>query len=242
MSTSLNGVKDETTPRGKWSFDGEVTKAFDDMLERSIPQYGVMRQTCFDVGCAFVQPKTDIVDLGCSKGEAMRQFVDKYGAHNRFVGIEISNPMAEAARRAFSGYINQGIVSIREDDLRRMYPSVRASLTLAVLFIQFTPIEYRSQILRRIWQTTVDGGALVLVEKVVSETASVDDLMTKVYYDLKVANGYSLDQIQRKRMALEGVLVPLSAQENEARLKKAGFSTVECFWRWMNFAGWIAVK
>jgi len=29
---------------------------------------------------------------------------------------------------------------------------------------------------------------------------------------------------------------------NEAILKGAGFTTVDCFWRWMNFGGWIAIK
>jgi tRNA (cmo5U34)-methyltransferase len=43
-------------------------------------------------------------------------------------------------------------------------------------------------------------------------------------------------------LALEGVLVPVTAAWNEQLLKGAGFSQVECFWRWMNFAGWVAVK
>ena len=41
---------------------------------------------------------------------------------------------------------------------------------------------------------------------------------------------------------LEGVLVPVSAAMNERFLRNAGFAKVECFWRWMNFAAWIAVK
>ncbi|GAB7188362.1 hypothetical protein ATKI12_8193 [Kitasatospora sp. Ki12] len=30
--------------------------------------------------------------------------------------------------------------------------------------------------------------------------------------------------------------------ENVELLGQAGFQRVDCFWRWMNFAGWIAVK
>jgi tRNA (cmo5U34)-methyltransferase len=65
---------------GKWQFDAEVTDAFDDMLARSISQYEVMRKACFDLACAYRQPKTDIVDLGCSRGEAMTALVDQFGA------------------------------------------------------------------------------------------------------------------------------------------------------------------
>ena len=34
---------DKTIPKGKWEFDKDVTKVFDNMLSRSIPQYNVMR-------------------------------------------------------------------------------------------------------------------------------------------------------------------------------------------------------
>lgn len=43
-------------------------------------------------------------------------------------------------------------------------------------------------------------------------------------------------------MDLKGVLVPLTAKWNEMMLHEAGFRYVDSFWRWMNFAGWIAIK
>ena len=52
----------------------------------------------------------------------------------------------------------------------------------------------------------------------------------------------ALSRDPRRRVALEGVLVPETASGNERLLRKAGFSDVECFWRWMNFASWVAVK
>ena len=36
-----------------------------------------------------------------------------------------------------------GIVEIRDCDLRKEYPPVQASVTLSILTLQFTPIEYR---------------------------------------------------------------------------------------------------
>lgn len=235
-------AKDETMPGAKWEFDESVTSVFDDMLARSIPQYEVMRQACYSLACRYVQPQTDIVDLGCSRGEAIAQLIDTYGALNHFVGIEVSQPMLEAARERFRGLINCGVVQVTDCDLRRKYPSVRASVTLAVLTIQFTPIEYRLRILRDIWTHTLPGGALIFVEKVIGASAQVDEDMVSAYYGLKSSNGYTEEQIERKRLSLEGVLVPVTARWNEELLHSAGFTQVDCFWRWMNFAGWIAVK
>lgn len=235
-------VVDATDPKGKWTFDGDVTEAFDDMLERSIPSYQQMRQLCFSLGCRFVRDKTAVIDLGCSRGEAMAPFVDRYGALVHHVGVEVSPPMLAAARERWRGMIDCGVVSIRDDDLRASYPPFKASLTLAVLTIQFTPIEHRQRIMRRAYEHLLPGGAMILVEKVMGSTAETDDILAAEYWKMKEANGYTKDQIDRKRLALEGVLVPVTAAWNEQLLASAGFRQVERFWQVLNFAGWVAVK
>jgi len=235
-------TQDEVMPEGRWAFDAEVTSCFDDMLQRSIPQYDVMRQAVTDIAKAYAVDYTDIVDLGCSRGEAMAPIISLLGAHNRFLGVEVSEPMREATRERFAGYIKSGIVDVVGTDLRHAYPPVRASVTLLVLTLQFIPIEYRQTLLRAIYNHTIPGGVLILVEKVLGASADIDALMVKTYYGLKAANGYSQDQIERKRLSLEGVLVPVTAEWNTDMLRQAGFTQMDCFWRWMNFAGWVAVR
>lgn len=226
----------------RWEFDEEVAADFDDMLRRSIPQHDLMRQTCFEIGSRFVQPGTAIVDLGCSRGEAMAAFLDRFGAQNRHVGVEVSLPMLAAARARFDGFVRCGVAQVRELDLRHGYPVDKASLTLCVLTLQFTPIEHRQRILRDAFRQTVPGGAFVLVEKVLGSTAETDAVMVDAYHERKRAAGYTEDEVARKRLSLEGVLVPVTARWNEELLAGAGFRHVECFWRFLNFAGWLAVK
>lgn len=235
-------LKDEVVPEGKWKFDGDVTEAFDDMLERSIPQYEVMRETVAKLAEHFIKPNTAIVDLGCSRGEAMVPLIAKFGAHNRFVGVEVSKPMLETSRKRFEGYINCGVVEILDLDLRNSYPPVHASITLAILTIMFIPIEYRLQVLHSIYESTMYDGALIMVEKVLGNSARLDQIMVDEYLQMKRVKGYTDEQIERKRLSLEGVLVPVTAKWNEELLKMAGFREVDCFWRWCNFAGWVAIK
>lgn len=234
---------DNVQPGEKWEFDSSVTAAFDNMLERSIPQYEVMRRACFDLACKYVKRNTTIADLGCSRGEAIGELVDKFGSHNRFVGLEVSQPMLDAAHSRFQGLIDCSVVDIRQWDLRQKeYPLSNVSVTLAVLTVQFVPIEYRLRLLRNVYQSLNPGGALIMVEKVLGATADLDGAMVETYYSLKAQNGYSQEQIERKRLSLEGVLVPVTSKWNEELLKLSGFAEIDCFWRWMNFAGWVAVK
>lgn len=233
---------DHVTPGAKWEFNQEVTAAFDNMLERSIPQYRVMRAACFELACRYIRKETDVVDLGCSRGEALAPLVDRFAGRNRFIGVEVSQPMLQACRERFQPLITRGSVQIREIDLRTGYPDCSASVTLAVLTLQFVPIEYRQRVVARAFASTRKGGAVILVEKILGTTADLNDTMVHLYYDMKNRNGYTVEEIDRKRLSLEGVLVPVTASWNEDLLRSAGFRHVECFWRWMNFAGWVAIK
>ena len=235
-------LKDQVIPQGAWAFDGEVAAVFDNMLQRSIPQYDAMRDACFDIAKRFRVPNSWIIDLGCSRGGALAQLMDVYGVHNKYYGCDVSEPMLDAARERFDGYIDAGIVEIENLDLRTDYPSHGASVVQSVLTLQFTPIEYRQRILKNVYDSLRPGGVFILVEKVLGSTTEINDIMISSYYDYKSEQGYTQEEIERKRLSLEGVLVPISSYHNEDLLRSTGFLEVDCFWRWMNFAGWLAIK
>lgn len=246
--------RDETEPHGPWQFDQEVTDAFEDMLSRSIPWYENMRAIVTDLASYFV-PRGHagggvVVDLGASRGDGLQPIIDQVGAHARYHAVETSESMLGALRERWpeqhrlqgqEPYVHG--VRIHDFDLRKGYPALpMASVTLCVLTLQFTPLEHRQRILRDIYRHTQPGGALILVEKVLGATAEIDELLVRRYYAMKGENGYSDEQIERKRLSLEGVLVPVTAAWNEELLRQAGFREVDCIWRWCNFAGWVAVR
>jgi tRNA (cmo5U34)-methyltransferase len=66
--------------------------------------------------------------------------------------------------------------------------------------------------------------------------------MVEEHLAMKARNGHTPDEIDRKRLALEGVLVPVTAPWNEELLRAAGFAQIDCVWRWQNFAAWVAVR
>jgi tRNA (cmo5U34)-methyltransferase len=212
------------------------------MLARSIPQYDVMRDAVCSIGSRFVKPGTDVVDLGCSRGEALAPFVARFGDRNRYLGIEISEPMLAAARARFATEIERGVVDVRSFDLRTGYPETISSVTLSVLTLQFVPIEYRQRVVADVSSSLVTGGAFLLVEKVLGSTSRIDRALVERYYGLKAENGYSPEAIERKRLSLEGRLVPVTADWNVELLRQAGFREIDCFWAWMNFRAFIAIK
>lgn len=228
--------KDETLPSGKWKFDEAVTDVFDNMLERSIPDYEGMRRTTTELATRFAKPNTAIVDLGCSRGAALKPIEKNLGKSVSYFGIEVSEPMRKAAIKEIP------FATILDTDLRSGYPPIGASVTLSVLTLQFIPIEYRQQIIQRVFDTTIQGGAFLLVEKVLGSDSFTNQMLIETYLNRKGQNGYTAEQIQRKRESLEGVLVPVTADWNLELLRSAGFKNIECYWRHLNFSAWIAVK
>jgi tRNA (cmo5U34)-methyltransferase len=242
--TTTDEPVDRVKAKGEWAFDDEVTAVFENMLKRSIPQYDIMRKACFDVGSKFVKQGTEIIDIGASRGEAIAPFVQEFGAYNHYTCLEKSEAMFATLKERFRLLSDVGVVSVRCQDLReKVLPGGEvASLVLSVLTLQFIPIEYRQSLVLDIHRTLRPGGALILVEKVLGGSSLLNEIMVGLYLDFKKENRYTDEEIQRKRMSLEGILVPITAAWNEQLLRGAGFHEIDCFWRWMNFAGWVAVK
>ena len=107
---------------------------------------------------------------------------------------------------------------------------------------EFVPVVHRRRLVRDVYEHTVEGGAFVLVEKVIGGSPRTAEMLIDHYHELKHANGYSRGAIERKRLSLEGVLVPATAAWNEELLRASGFQEVECIWRYLNFAAWVGLK
>lgn len=236
-------MTDNVETKGRpWEFNREVADCFDNMLSRSIPDYENMRRLTLEVGSNYVQRGTFIVDIGCSTGGSIAPFIHRFGAYNNYKLYDVSEPMLKKCHSKFGCYEKAGIVEVSNTDIRKGVPSVPSSVVISSLTLQFTPIEYRQKIVQSIYDSLLRGGCLILVEKVLGYNAALNDTLVKEYYRIKRNNAYTEEQIRGKRKSLEGVLVPITAKWNEELLASCGFTEVDCFWRYLNFAAWVAVK
>jgi len=78
-----------------------------------------------------------------------------------------------------------------------------ASVVLINLTLQFLEPEKRDDLMKKIYQGMKPGGILVLTEKIVHTSPTLNDLQIKFYTLFKRENGYSELEISQKRDALE---------------------------------------
>jgi len=234
--------KDSIIPSGKWTFNQEVTTVFDDMLERSIPDYLNMRAIVNDLTLKYSRNGSSVLDLGCSTGGAFKDIIASAQKEVFFIGVEISEPMREQANKNLQKFIETKQVKIMNCDLREDFPISSNSVVLSILTIQFIPIEHRQKIISNIYESLNSGGVFIFVEKILGNDSIGNSMLEDLYYKLKGENGYTQEQIRSKRKSLEGVLVPVTSDWNIEMMSKAGFSNIQQFWQQLNFAGWVGFK
>ncbi len=67
-------------------------------------------------------------------------------------------------------------------------------------------------------------------------------MMTTIYTDFKVDQGYSSEEIIGKTRSLKGVLEPFSTQGNRDLLNRAGFVDIMTVMKYVSFEGFLAIK
>jgi tRNA (cmo5U34)-methyltransferase len=81
-----------------------------------------------------------------------------------------------------------------------------------------------------------------MYEKVRANDARFQDIISTLYTEFKLLNGYSSDEIISKSRSLKGVLEPFSSNANIDMLKRAGFEDILTIFKYLNFEGLLAIK
>ncbi|WP_052081166.1 carboxy-S-adenosyl-L-methionine synthase CmoA [Pseudomonas sp. ML96] len=226
-------------------FNEDVAKVFPDMIKRSVPGYPTIVENLGVLAAQFAQPHSALYDLGCSLGavtQALRRHVKTDDC--RVIAVDNSHAMVERC----SEYLHAQDAMFQEllpaevieaDILSLDFQP--ASLVALNFTLQFIAPEQRLELLGRIHQALLPGGALILSEKLRFENADEHALLGELHLAFKRANGYSELEIAQKRSAIENVMKPDSLEQHRERLLAAGFSKVVPWFQCLNFASLIAL-
>lgn len=228
-----------------FAFNEDVVRVFPDMIKRSVPGYPTIVENLGVLAAQFAQPGSALYDLGCSLGavtQAMRRHVKSEGC--RVIGVDNSAAMVtrcheylHAQDSMFQELLPYELI---EGDILAL-DFQPASVVALNFTLQFIEPERRLELLTRIRQSLLPGGALILSEKLRFEDEAEQALLTDLHITFKRANGYSELEIAQKRSALENVMKPDSLQQHRERLLAAGFRQVTPWFQCLNFASLVAL-
>lgn len=226
-------------------FDDQVAAVFDDMLNRSVPLYREQQKLITEIANRFWIPDTPVVDMGCSLGTTLLNIAGQLKDVKNFIGYDNSQPMLDKARANIKKANQADRIELRIADLNSSLDDVdlcNASVVTICWTLQFIRPLQRDRLIKKIYDSMAVGGVLITTEKVLTNDSNMNRFFIDFYYDHKRRNGYSEDEINKKREALENILIPYRMDENFELFRRNGFPIVETFFQWYNFAGFLCVK
>ena len=221
-----------------FEFDDQVTRVFDDMINRSVPGYDLMLKLIALYADIFVTPASWVYDLGCSTGLASRVIARQIDGRGCTIhALDNSPSMIEQCQARHADLdINWLCQDIETIEIQQ------ASMVVLNLTLQFIEPHRRAALLQAIYDGLMPGGVLVLSEKIEYEDPQLQQNMTELYQAFKKLQGYSDLEISQKRSALENVLIPDSPGQHLERLRQCGFSPVYPVFQCLNFVSYLAIK
>lgn len=241
----LNPETDQLFATEPWPksfvFNQDVVRVFDDMVCRSIPLYREVLTCAAQWTRAYHQPGTRIIDVGCSTGTFL-ELLGRFLKHpTQLVGIDTSQAMlAQTQEKLAQGQQQHQLELICKPAEQCSFAN--SSVVVVNYTLQFLPLQHRQKLLCAIFEGLVPGGLLFLSEKIQSSSPQFQETLTRQYEAFKAQNGYARSEIERKKEALENVLVPLTEAQQVQMLQETGFEPVESLIKLHNFLSWVALK
>lgn len=222
-----------------WSFSGYVSKKFDQHVSKSVPLYHEGHDLICRLSDFFLNDQSICYDLGCSTAALTKKLAN----HNerksvRFIAVDNTAEMIGEAQKRCMKVPNISLVNADLCDLE----FEKSDFIIAYYTLQFVKPKHRQMIYNRIYEALNWGGALVLFEKVRAPDARFQDIMSSLYVDYKLCQGYAPQEVLAKSRSLKGVLEPFSSQANRDFLARAGFVDVMTVMKYVSFEGFLAIK
>lgn len=221
-----------------WSFGGEIPKHFQDHVRKSVPLYVEGHDIVLKLSDFFLSESSICYELGCSTGELIQKIATRNAKRAiRAIGIDIERDMIAYARAYWTGtpvtFVHADIVDMDFEP---------CDLVVSYYTMQFIRPRARQIVFDHIYESLNWGGALLLFEKVRAADARFQDIMTSIYTDYKLAQGYEPIEILTKARSLKGVLEPFASDANIEMMRRAGFQDIMTVVKYLCFEGFLAIK
>jgi tRNA (cmo5U34)-methyltransferase len=242
MSSTDTLFKSLQTGKRLFVFDKAVASVFPDMIERSVPGYADVIQGTGLIAGQYACDKSNLYDLGCSVGAStfsMRQQLQETNC--KIIAIDNSRDMIDVCKDNLGKQQSDVPVELIVSDIRDI-KIVNASVVVMNYTLQFIPTDYRTELLTNVCNGMIEGGVLLLSEKLAFDDPAEQQALTALHEAFKRANGYSELEISQKRSALENVLIPETLERHMHRLREAGFQRISPWFRYINFVSLLAWK
>ena len=223
-----------------WTFGGNTPETFVEHIRQSVPLYEQGHDLICQLSDFFLSDKSICYEIGVSTGELIKKLAIYNSSKTdiRWVGLDTVDEMISTAKSHCSDFEN---IEIIKDDAR-VFEFEPTDMIVSYYCMQFIAPRDRQELFDKIYKSLNWGGAFIMFEKVRAPDARFQDIVSSLYNDFKLANGFTSEEIISKSRSLKGVLEPFSTQGNIDLMKRSGFEDITTVQKYLCFEGFLAIK
>ena len=217
-----------------WTFKSAgVATNFDRHVREQLPWYDLATRAVAHIARHYIPNEGMVYDVGASTGNVGRAMQDVLTARKaRFVAVEESEEMAEKYQGPPTLVIS--------DALKYQYEPF--DFAVVFLCMMFFPVAARKDWLWSMARKMKRGGALVVVDKIVTPHGYAGTVLRRMAMSWKLESGTDPKDIVAKELSLAGYQRPVSPHVFDPFPNGCADVTCEVFFALGEFCGWLLEK
>ena len=154
-------------------FDFKSIQDFDKHINLSIPSYKNLSNVFSGITCAFAQPESSVVDIGCSTGRFLSSLPKTKNC--KYIGIDES-----VLQNSFNNF------EFIQADIEKALPDIKnISVIVSMFTLQFLGKLKRERVLAKIKEIINNGAVFLVAEKVYLDDPVIQTLVHKMHIQEK---------------------------------------------------------
>lgn len=214
-----------------------TAKEYDSRRRILIPCFDDYYETMVNFLSTVIPEPKSILDLGAGTG-LLSKFWLNYYKNSKYTLIDVADQMMEVAKKRFQGLTNFNYIIA---DYSKDIPKGNFDLISSALSIHHLSEDEKFDLYRRIFKKLPPNGHFVNFDQFNGNSKLLTDSYNNWWFAQIKKGGISEFEknswTERRKIDKEN-----SIEETIDMLKKVGFETVECIYRYMKFGVILAVK
>ena len=203
-------------------FDFKSIQDFDKHINLSIPSYKNLSNVFSGITCAFAQPESSVVDIGCSTGRFLSSLPKTKNC--KYIGIDES-----VLQNSFNNF------EFIQADIEKALPDIKnISVIVSMFTLQFLGKLKRERVLTKIKEIINNGAVFLVAEKVYLDDPVIQTLVHKMHVQDK-RKSFTDKEILDKDTQLSVSMFCKTEKELTLELNQLG--NVSKIWQSYNFMG-----
>ena len=186
----------------------------------------------------WAQEEFTLLDLGIGHGEMAEKVLQKY-KKARVVGVDMSEKMLSKARRRLSKYGER--IKLEKGDFDFADFGMEYDIIISTVAIHNSTHEEKMKLFKRVYESLAEKGIFINGDFIAGEDPTEDERDKRWYFN------FLKQELPNKE--LEVWIRHAFYEDNPAKLSDqfkwlsdAGFKKIECTWKKMNLAVYVAYK